>query len=290
MRWHKTNSKDRRGPNMMDYIHAVQLLCFLFILKGCIIVIQQNVDNSFTNISLKVVNAPLLHMKQQRVIISMRTILWSSLLKMILTGYSQRRLVWKEIIRIFKSLYVDWRLFLNSLNSWFSYMTWIRCKIFKTFLQLTMRAAGPANQQPPVSGAPPNQVAQSGQAPPQGPILRLSNPGANPQLRSLLLSQQQPVRVQQMSEWISHSVKCLTGGEVSVSVLTCLCCLCVFAAGWSLSHVRHDVSPGFRAAVGPSDTRRGGSNAGPVEAALGRSANTPCRGGRSSEIWLKKKI
>ncbi|KAG7238906.1 hypothetical protein INR49_030453 [Caranx melampygus] len=57
---------------------------------------------------------------------------------------------------------------------------------------MTMRAAGPSNQQPPVSGAPPNQVAQSGQAPPQGPILRLSNPVANPQLRSLLLSQQQP--------------------------------------------------------------------------------------------------
>uniref|UniRef100_A0A8C4EL17 Mediator of RNA polymerase II transcription subunit 25 n=1 Tax=Dicentrarchus labrax TaxID=13489 RepID=A0A8C4EL17_DICLA len=54
------------------------------------------------------------------------------------------------------------------------------------------QATGPANQQPPVSGAPPNQVAQGGQAPPQGPILRLSNPGANPQLRSLLLSQQQP--------------------------------------------------------------------------------------------------
>ncbi|CAJ1076358.1 mediator of RNA polymerase II transcription subunit 25 isoform X4 [Xyrichtys novacula] len=58
--------------------------------------------------------------------------------------------------------------------------------------QMTMRATGPANQQPPVGGAPPNQVAQSGQAQPQGPILRLSNPGANPQLRSLLLSQQQP--------------------------------------------------------------------------------------------------
>ncbi|XP_035511395.1 mediator of RNA polymerase II transcription subunit 25 isoform X1 [Morone saxatilis] len=57
---------------------------------------------------------------------------------------------------------------------------------------MTMRATGPANQQPPVSGAPPNQVAQGGQAPPQGPVLRLSNPGANPQLRSLLLSQQQP--------------------------------------------------------------------------------------------------
>ncbi|XP_019950347.1 mediator of RNA polymerase II transcription subunit 25 isoform X2 [Paralichthys olivaceus] len=57
---------------------------------------------------------------------------------------------------------------------------------------MTMRATGPANQQPPVSGVPPNQVAQSGQPQPQGPILRLSNPGANPQLRSLLLSQQQP--------------------------------------------------------------------------------------------------
>ncbi|XP_076609113.1 mediator of RNA polymerase II transcription subunit 25 isoform X4 [Chaetodon auriga] len=71
--------------------------------------------------------------------------------------------------------------------------------------QMTMRAAGPANQQPPVSGAPPNQVAQSGQAPPQGPILRLSNPGANPQLRSLLLSQQQPQGgVSHMSGMMSH--------------------------------------------------------------------------------------
>ncbi|XP_057673459.1 mediator of RNA polymerase II transcription subunit 25 isoform X1 [Corythoichthys intestinalis] len=57
---------------------------------------------------------------------------------------------------------------------------------------MNMRAAGPNGQQPPVSGAPPNQVTQGGQAPPQGAILRLSNPGANPQLRSLLLSQQQP--------------------------------------------------------------------------------------------------
>jgi len=54
---------------------------------------------------------------------------------------------------------------------------------------LTMRAAATANQQPPVSGAPPNQVAQ-GQG--QAAMLRLPNPGANPQLRSLLLSQQQP--------------------------------------------------------------------------------------------------
>lgn len=58
--------------------------------------------------------------------------------------------------------------------------------------QMTMRAAGTANQQPPVTGAPPNQVAQGGQAPPQSTMLRLPNPGANPQLRSLLLSQQQP--------------------------------------------------------------------------------------------------
>uniref|UniRef100_A0AAR2L7E4 Mediator of RNA polymerase II transcription subunit 25 n=1 Tax=Pygocentrus nattereri TaxID=42514 RepID=A0AAR2L7E4_PYGNA len=57
--------------------------------------------------------------------------------------------------------------------------------------QLTMRAAATANQQPPVSGAPPNQVAQ-GQPQPPGAMLRLPNPGANPQLRSLLLSQQQP--------------------------------------------------------------------------------------------------
>ncbi|KAA8585464.1 hypothetical protein FQN60_004158 [Etheostoma spectabile] len=70
---------------------------------------------------------------------------------------------------------------------------------------MTMRAAGPANQQPPVSGAPPNQVAQSGQAQPQGPILRLSNPGANPQLRSLLLSQQQPQGgVSHMPGMMSH--------------------------------------------------------------------------------------
>lgn len=71
--------------------------------------------------------------------------------------------------------------------------------------QMTMRATGPNNQQPPVSGAPPNQVAQSGQAPPQGPILRLSNPGANPQLRSLLLSQQQPQgQVSHMTGMMSH--------------------------------------------------------------------------------------
>uniref|UniRef100_A0A3Q1BG86 Mediator of RNA polymerase II transcription subunit 25 n=1 Tax=Amphiprion ocellaris TaxID=80972 RepID=A0A3Q1BG86_AMPOC len=73
-------------------------------------------------------------------------------------------------------------------------------------VSMTMRATGPTNQQPPVSGAPPNQVAQSGQAPPQGQILRLSNPGANPQLRSLLLSQQQPVRVQQRKHLSLFSV------------------------------------------------------------------------------------
>nr|XP_020461158.1 mediator of RNA polymerase II transcription subunit 25 isoform X2 [Monopterus albus] len=70
---------------------------------------------------------------------------------------------------------------------------------------MTMRAAGPNNQQPPVSVAPPNQVTQSGQAPPQGPILRLPNPGANPQLRSLLLSQQQPQGgVSHMPGMMSH--------------------------------------------------------------------------------------
>ncbi|XP_040047351.1 mediator of RNA polymerase II transcription subunit 25 isoform X5 [Gasterosteus aculeatus] len=71
--------------------------------------------------------------------------------------------------------------------------------------QMAMRAAGPANQQPPVGGAPPNQIAQSGQAQAQGPILRLSNPGANPQLRSLLLSQQQPQGgVSHMTGMMSH--------------------------------------------------------------------------------------
>ncbi|XP_049601309.1 mediator of RNA polymerase II transcription subunit 25 isoform X2 [Syngnathus scovelli] len=71
--------------------------------------------------------------------------------------------------------------------------------------QMSMRAAGPNSQQPPVSGAPPNQVTQGGQAPPQGPILRLANPGANPQLRSLLLSQQQPQgAVSHMPGMMSH--------------------------------------------------------------------------------------
>ncbi|XP_029015400.1 mediator of RNA polymerase II transcription subunit 25 isoform X2 [Betta splendens] len=70
---------------------------------------------------------------------------------------------------------------------------------------MAMRAAGPNNQQPQVSGAPPNQVPQSGQAPPPGPILRLPNPGANPQLRSLLLSQQQPQGgVSHMPGMMSH--------------------------------------------------------------------------------------
>ncbi|XP_061702724.1 mediator of RNA polymerase II transcription subunit 25 isoform X1 [Syngnathoides biaculeatus] len=70
---------------------------------------------------------------------------------------------------------------------------------------MSMRAAGPNSQQPPVSGAPPNQVTQGGQAPPQGSILRLANPGANPQLRSLLLSQQQPQGgVSHMPGMMSH--------------------------------------------------------------------------------------
>ncbi|XP_077415353.1 mediator of RNA polymerase II transcription subunit 25 isoform X2 [Vanacampus margaritifer] len=69
---------------------------------------------------------------------------------------------------------------------------------------MSMRAAGPNSQQAPVSGAPPNQVTQGGQAPPQGPILRLANPGANPQLRSLLLSQQQPGGVSHMPGMMTH--------------------------------------------------------------------------------------
>ncbi|XP_047656923.1 mediator of RNA polymerase II transcription subunit 25 isoform X2 [Tachysurus fulvidraco] len=66
---------------------------------------------------------------------------------------------------------------------------------------LTMRGAVTANQQAPVTGAPPNQVAQ-GQAQPPGAMLRLPNPGANPQLRSLLLSQQQPSGVSHMQGMI----------------------------------------------------------------------------------------
>uniref|UniRef100_A0AAV2KHB9 Uncharacterized protein n=1 Tax=Knipowitschia caucasica TaxID=637954 RepID=A0AAV2KHB9_KNICA len=67
---------------------------------------------------------------------------------------------------------------------------------------MAMRATGPANQQPPVSGAPPTQ---GGQNQSQGQILRLSNPGANPQLRSLLLSQQQPQGgMSHMSGMMSH--------------------------------------------------------------------------------------
>ncbi|XP_051988771.1 mediator of RNA polymerase II transcription subunit 25-like isoform X2 [Xyrauchen texanus] len=60
-----------------------------------------------------------------------------------------------------------------------------------------LRAAATGSQQPPVTGAPPNQVAQ-GQAQPPGGMLRLQNPGANPQLRSLLLRQQQPGGMQGM--------------------------------------------------------------------------------------------
>ncbi|XP_052408836.1 mediator of RNA polymerase II transcription subunit 25 isoform X3 [Carassius gibelio] len=56
-------------------------------------------------------------------------------------------------------------------------------------VQQQLRAAAAGNQQPPVTGAPPNQVGQA-QAQPPGGMLRLPNPGANPQLRSLLLSQQ----------------------------------------------------------------------------------------------------
>lgn len=43
----KTNSEDRHGPNMVAYL--LQLLSFLFILKGCVNVIT---DKSFISISL----------------------------------------------------------------------------------------------------------------------------------------------------------------------------------------------------------------------------------------------
>uniref|UniRef100_A0A3P9HAX2 Mediator of RNA polymerase II transcription subunit 25 n=1 Tax=Oryzias latipes TaxID=8090 RepID=A0A3P9HAX2_ORYLA len=70
---------------------------------------------------------------------------------------------------------------------------------------MTIRTAGPTNQQSAVSGAPPNQMVQNAQTQPQGPILRLSTPGANPQLRSLLLSQQQPQGgVPHMQGMMSH--------------------------------------------------------------------------------------
>ncbi|XP_030646598.1 mediator of RNA polymerase II transcription subunit 25 isoform X2 [Chanos chanos] len=67
--------------------------------------------------------------------------------------------------------------------------------------QLTIRTAAAASQQPPATGAPPNQVAQ-GQAQLQGNTLRLPNPGANPQLRSLLLQQQPPGGVSHMQNML----------------------------------------------------------------------------------------
>uniref|UniRef100_A0A8C1YUR8 Mediator of RNA polymerase II transcription subunit 25 n=1 Tax=Cyprinus carpio TaxID=7962 RepID=A0A8C1YUR8_CYPCA len=73
-----------------------------------------------------------------------------------------------------------------------------------------LRAAATGNQQPPVTGAPPNQVAQ-GQAQNPGGMLRLPNPGANPQLRSLLLSQQ-PVSGMQGMHPIQQMVHPAPGG------------------------------------------------------------------------------
>uniref|UniRef100_A0A671LAM7 Mediator of RNA polymerase II transcription subunit 25 n=1 Tax=Sinocyclocheilus anshuiensis TaxID=1608454 RepID=A0A671LAM7_9TELE len=73
-----------------------------------------------------------------------------------------------------------------------------------------LRAAITGNQQPPVTGAPPNQVAQA-QAQPPGGMLRLPNPGANPQLRSLLLSQQ-PVSGMQGMHPIQQMVHPAPGG------------------------------------------------------------------------------
>lgn len=57
-------------------------------------------------------------------------------------------------------------------------------------------------------------------------------------------------------------------------MLTRLLSLRASAADWSFSHAGHDASPGPGTAAGPSDTRRGGSNAGPVEATLRRSEST----------------
>ncbi|KAK7938764.1 hypothetical protein WMY93_002090 [Mugilogobius chulae] len=103
---------------------------------------------------------------------------------------------------------------------------------------MAMRATGPANQQPPVSGAPPTQ---GGQAQSQGQILRLSNPGANPQLRSLLLSQQQPQGgMSHMSGMMSHQG---------------------MGSRWSTPH------------------QEGRSDAGPVEAAFRRSDDDVCSEG-----------
>lgn len=135
-------------------------------------------------------------------------------------------------------------------------------------LQMSMRAAVPTNQQQQQqAGAPPNQVAQSGPAPPQGPILRLSNPGANPQLRSLLLSQQQPVRLRASSFFFFFIPRRrVWRGSFPV---------CASAAGRRGSHAGHDAPPGLRPADGPSNARRRRSDAGPVEAAVGRSGNTP---------------
>lgn len=49
---------------------------------------------------------------------------------------------------------------------------------------------------------------------------------------------------------------------------------CLLTAGCGVSHAEHDVPPSFRTADGPPNARRGASDAGPVEAAHGRSANT----------------
>lgn len=45
-------------------------------------------------------------------------------------------------------------------------------------------------------------------------------------------------------------------------------------AGRYVPHVRNDVPPGHGAAAGPPHSRRGRSDAGPVEAAFRRSVNT----------------
>jgi len=69
-----------------------------------------------------------------------------------------------------------------------------------------------------------------------------------------------------------------------------LFCLGVLAAGRGVSHARDDVSPRFRTAVGPPDTRRGGSNARPVEAALGRSEHILYELGESRKYLIQLDI
>lgn len=64
-----------------------------------------------------------------------------------------------------------------------------------------------------------------------------------------------------------------------------LWCVSVLAAGWGVSHAKHDVSPRFGTTDGPPGPRKWGSNAEPVEATHDRSASIPQRDGKSSLIF-----